>query len=67
MHKDPIPIERTTQNRELTAKRQVYKIANRKENCNLARWFCKIDDREGELQIGRKEFLQHKQIVKSSG
>ena len=32
----------------------------------LDKMVCKTDDREGELQIGRKEFLQHKQTVKSS-
>lgn len=63
---DHIPIEHTTQNREPTPKRWFMKQLTEKGEMQFGKMVYKIDDREGKLQIGRKEFLQHKQTVKSS-
>lgn len=66
MQTDHIPIEHTTQNREPTPKGWFVKQLTEKGEMQFGRMVCKTDDRERELKIGRKEFLQHKQIVKSS-
>lgn len=44
----------------------VHKTAYRERRNAIWQDGLQVDDREGELKIGRKEFLQHKQIVKSS-
>lgn len=47
-------------------KEMVHKTAYRERRNAIWQDGLQVDDREGELKIGRKEFLQHKQIVKSS-
>lgn len=43
----------------------VYKIDNGESRVTI--WQDGLQDREEELWIGRKEFLQHKQTVKPLG